>query len=164
MAWVLYASLAKKKKKKKDIPSYFLQHSLHQYLSLLFLDRDFNAKCLGFKDLWLNCSKVVLYGFLFINSFFWIMWAKIKHWRQFFSSSLVYLMVNVKLWCLGGAFFGPLITAIHLFGEVGGRESWLYWIEMFLWNLSLVTCNLKLLNSRKTALTMVFNLVETFIA
>lgn len=110
-------------------------------------------------------KRTVLYRFLFINSFYFDLYGKnkTKHWSPFFSS-LLCSMVNVKSWSFRrGHSLVPLLQLfIFLWGKE--RESLLYWIKMFLWNLSLVTHNLKLLNSRKAVLSTVFNLMETFIA
>lgn len=146
------------------MPIFFAtQLGLHQYSSRLFMDRNFNAKCLSFINLWLNCSKEQCFfaSCLLIHSILTSM-GKNKTLETIFSSSLLCLMVNIKSQSLGGGiFWSNYYTYSSLLVGVG---SWLSWMEMLLWNLSLVTHNLKLLNSRKAVSTEVFNLMETFIA
>lgn len=110
-------------------------------------------------------KRTLLYRFLFINSFYFDLYGKnkTKHWSPFFSSFLC-SMVNVKSWSFRRGHSLVLLLQLFIFLWEKERESLLYWIKMFFWNLSLVTRNLKLLNSSKAVLSTVFNLMETFIA
>lgn len=101
------------------MPIFFAtQLGLHQYSSRLFMDRNFNAKCLSFINLWLNCSKEQCFfaSCLLIHSILTSM-GKNKTLETIFSSSLLCLMVNIKSQSLGGGHF--LVQLLHLFISFG---------------------------------------------
>lgn len=81
----------------------------------------------------------------------------------FFLSLLCLMAMECSDIWEGGTLWFSYCSNSSFFGG-GKRERADYRMETFLWNLSLVTRNLKLLNPGKVVLTTVFNLRETFTA
>jgi hypothetical protein len=98
-----------------------------------------------------------------MHSFYFELYGPKKSIGTHFSlpSPVLMVMEHSDIW-EGGTLSFSYYSNSSFFG--GKKERAAYWKEAFLWNLSLVTHNLKLLNPGKVVLTTVFNLRETFTA